>query len=85
MVPIAKLFFDGTLTPHFQIIILQNKVCKIAQTVLDIDLSKLSKYSRIVSMPPRVRYWGEVHILYLYIYIYIYIYILIVYSILSSI
>ena len=42
--------------------------------LLKIDLSEqVSKPSRIVSIPPRVGYWGGAYTIYIYIYIYIYI------------
>ena len=49
--------------------------------LLDIDLSeRVSKYLRIVSIPPCVLVWDiGVHILYIYICIYIHIYILYIY------
>ena len=50
--------------------------------LLDVNLlERVSKYSRIVSISPRVKYWGGVHLIYIYIYIYIHLYHIYLYTI----
>ena len=50
-------------------------LAKLHRLLLDIDLpERVFKYSQIVSLSPRVRYWGA-YTIHMYTYIHIYIYI----------